>query len=59
MNEHLVTSSVKVPCDRILEIHFQAQQEFECLGDDGFLSVNELRFIEEGLKERRFRHLLC
>ena len=39
MNEHLATSSVQVPCDRILKIHFQAQQEFECLGDDGFLSL--------------------
>jgi hypothetical protein len=51
MNEHLATSSVEVPHDRILEIHFHAQQEFECVGDDGFLSsANELRFIEEGLK---------
>jgi hypothetical protein len=50
MNEHLVESAVEVPRDRILEIHSQAQQEFECLGDDGFLSVNELRFLEEGLK---------
>jgi hypothetical protein len=47
MNEHLATSSVEVPRKRILEIHLQAQQEFECLLNDGLLNENELRFIEE------------
>jgi hypothetical protein len=50
MNEHLATSSVEVPRKRILEIHLQAQQEFECLLNDGLLNENELRFIEENLK---------
>jgi hypothetical protein len=53
MDEHLAASSVEVPRDRILEIHFQAQQLFEKLNDEACLSDNEMRFIDEGLKKER------